>query len=70
LKEFIFLGLRKTDGIRLLDAADLDLKLPEASVEMVREGFAEITGTHLRLTRKGRQIANTVIVRLLENLDL
>ncbi len=70
LKEFIFLNLRKTDGIRLLDATDLNINLPEASVEIVREGFAEITGTHFRLTRKGRHIANTIIVKLLENLDL
>ncbi len=70
LKEFIFLGLRKNNGIRLLDAADLDLKLPETSIEMVREGFVELTETHFRLTRKGRHIANTVIVRLLEDLDL
>jgi oxygen-independent coproporphyrinogen-3 oxidase len=70
LNEFIFLGLRKTDGIRLSDAAELGLKLPEAASDMVREGFAEITATHLRLTRKGLPIANTVIVRLLENLDL
>jgi len=70
LKEFIFLGLRKTEGICLSDAAELDLKLPEAASEMVKEGFAETTETHMRLTRKGRHIANAVIVRLLENLGL
>ena len=70
LKEFIFLGLRKVEGIRLVDAAELDLKLPEAGAAMIKDGFLEITETHIRLTRKGRYIANTVIVRLLENLGL
>lgn len=70
LKEFIFLGLRKTEGIRLSDAADLELRLPEAGTAMIRDGFAEVTETHFRLTGKGRYIANTLIVQLLENLDL
>lgn len=70
LKEFIFLGLRKIDGIRISDAEDLDLKLSEAASDMVREGFAEITETHVHLTTKGLPIANEVIVRLLENLGL
>jgi oxygen-independent coproporphyrinogen-3 oxidase len=70
LREFIFLGLRKTEGIRLSDAAELDLKLPDATSDIVGEGFAEITETHFRLTKKGRHIANTVIVRLFEILGL
>lgn len=70
LKEFIFLGLRKTDGISLSVATELDLNLPEAASDMVTERFAEITETHFRLTRKGRHIANAVTVRILENLGL
>ncbi|MBI5074709.1 MAG: radical SAM family heme chaperone HemW [Nitrospirae bacterium] len=70
LREFIFLGLRKAEGIRLSDAADLELKLHDAGADMVRDGFAAITKTHFRLTGKGRYIANTLIVQLLENLDL
>lgn len=70
LKEFIFLGLRKTDGIRLSEAAELDLNLAEAASDMLRGGFAEITETHFRLTRKGLPVANAVIVQLLENLRL
>lgn len=69
-KEFIFLGLRKTEGISFSDAEDLDLDLPDAGAAIVRDGFAEITKTHYRLTKKGRHIANTVIVHLLENLGL
>ncbi|MBI5639428.1 MAG: radical SAM family heme chaperone HemW [Nitrospirae bacterium] len=70
LKEFIFLGLRKTCGIRLNDAAGLGLNIAEAASRLIQAGFAEITSTDLRLTRKGLQISNTAIIELIENLGL
>lgn len=70
LKEFIFLGLRKIEGICLLHSADRNINLTEAASDMAKEGFVEITDQHIRLTRKGRHIANTVIVQLLQNLGL
>ncbi len=70
LKEFIFLGLRKTEGIRLSDAAERGLKLPEAGAAMIKDGFAELTEKQFRLTRKGLSISNAVTVRILENLGL
>jgi oxygen-independent coproporphyrinogen-3 oxidase len=70
LREFIFLGLRKTEGIRLADAGNLGLKLAEAADEMAREGMIENDDSLIRLTRKGLPIANAVIVQLLGNLGL
>lgn len=70
LREFIFLGLRKTEGIRLADADKLGLKLAEAADEMAREGMIENDGSLVRLTRKGLPVANAVIVQLLGNLGL
>ena len=70
LSEFLFLGLRKTAGIRLQDAAELGLDLPGAAAGMMREGLVELADSHLRLTRKGLPVANSVIVTLLGNLDL
>lgn len=70
LREFIFLGLRKTEGIRLADAENLGLKLAEAADKMAREGMIENNGCLVRLTRKGLPVANAVIVQLLGNLGL
>jgi len=70
LKEFVFLGLRKTEGIRLSDAAELGLDLRNASPELTAEGFTETTNSRFRLTSKGMKISNTVVVRLLQDLGL
>ncbi|MBI5634319.1 MAG: radical SAM family heme chaperone HemW [Nitrospirae bacterium] len=70
LKEFVFLGLRKVEGIRLADASQFGLGLAAAGEELLRLDLTEMTEHHFRLTRKGRHIANEVIVRLLEGLGL
>lgn len=70
LKEFVFLGLRKVEGIRLMDAREFGLDLVAASDELLRLELVELTASRIRLTRKGRHIANTIIVRLLEGIGL
>lgn len=70
LKEFIFLGLRKTEGLRLRDAEELGLAIEKASEELAAEGYVEIRDDHVRLTRKGLPVANMVIVKLFERLGL
>ena len=70
LREFIMLGLRKIEGIRLKDADDLNLDLRTAAHELIEDGFTDIIGNRLRLTRKGLRVANTVIVKLQQNLKL
>lgn len=70
LKEFVFLGLRKVEGIRLIDALKFGLDLVAGSDELLQSELVELTASHIRLTRKGQHIANTVIVRLLQNLGL
>jgi oxygen-independent coproporphyrinogen-3 oxidase len=70
LKEFVFLGLRKVEGIRLVDAAEFGLNLAVAGAELLSMKLLELTAEHVRLTRKGRYIANEVMVRLLQRLGL
>jgi oxygen-independent coproporphyrinogen-3 oxidase len=77
LKECIFLGLRKTEGISLnkiphMGGTLLSAKerLSDAGKELVDEGYLESSGDFLRLTRKGIIISNTIIVRLFEKLGL
>lgn len=66
IKEFIFLGLRKTEGISILKAKELGLNMPKACKELIDEGYLEISGDYLRFTRKGIVISNTLIVKLFE----
>jgi coproporphyrinogen III oxidase-like Fe-S oxidoreductase len=70
VKEFIFLGLRKIEGISVSRAMSLGLNLPEAFEELIAGGFMETGRDSIRLTRKGLSISNTVIVRTFELLGL
>lgn len=70
LKEFLFLGLRKTEGISLSRAEELGLDIAGASKDLVKDGFLEVSGGHIRLTGKGIAVSNTVIVCLYERAGL
>ena len=77
LKEFIFLGLRKTEGLNLHEMPDTGgtplsakKRLSDAGKELIDEGYLDISGDFLRLTRKGIVISNSIIVRLFEKLGL
>ncbi len=77
LKEIIFLGLRKTEGINAKDIPSSTIgdrealkKLFDASGELIWEGYLELNEDSLRLTRKGIVISNTIIVKLFEKLGL
>ncbi len=70
LREQLFLGLRKTDGIPLAGLEPTGINITEAAAELIEEGYLEIAGENLRLTRKGLVLSNTVIVTLFEKLGL
>ncbi|MBI4689036.1 MAG: radical SAM family heme chaperone HemW, partial [Nitrospirae bacterium] len=70
LKEFIFLGLRKMEGINLSKAKDLGTNIIAVSGELITEGYIEIKNNHLILTRKGIVISNEIIAGLFEKLRL
>lgn len=70
VKEFLFLGLRKTDGISLSAAQTLGLDVAGAGRDLINMGHLEIKGDSLRLTRRGTVISNSVIAVLLSELDL
>ncbi|HMK49601.1 MAG TPA: radical SAM family heme chaperone HemW, partial [Thermodesulfovibrionales bacterium] len=77
LKELLFLGLRKTEGLNIesLDLAEFrssgnKIDLFAASEDLIAEGYMELNGDYLRLTRKGIVVSNTIIVKLFENLGL
>lgn len=71
LKEQIFLGLRKTDGIsrNLLKERFQINAIPDLS-DFEREGLLKIRDDHIRLTRKGIIVSNSLIVKLFEILGL
>jgi oxygen-independent coproporphyrinogen-3 oxidase len=70
LKEFIFLGLRKTDGIDLSAAKQMRPDFTTACTELIGSGHLELSGNALRLTGKGLPLSNMVIVGLFEKLGL
>lgn len=70
IKEFIFLGLRKIEGISIAKAKELGLDILNASEKLVKEGYLEITSNNVRLTKKRLVISNTIIVKLFESLGV
>lgn len=71
LKEQIFLGLRKTNGISrnlFKERFQIDV-IPDLS-DFEREGLLKIRDDHIRLTRKGIIVSNSLIVKLFEILGL
>ena len=70
LKEYIFLGLRKTEGIDLAQAKKMRADFSNACSELIRSDHLALAGNYLRLTRKGLPVSNMVIVRLFERLGL
>jgi oxygen-independent coproporphyrinogen-3 oxidase len=70
IREFIMLGLRQQEGIHLNDADRLNLDITTAAKQLIADEFTQIINNRLRLTRKGLAVANTVIIRLLQNLEV
>jgi oxygen-independent coproporphyrinogen-3 oxidase len=70
LREWIFLGLRKTQGISIKHAQNEGLDILLACREMIDSGHIEVRDDAFRLTRKGVVISNTMIAKLFQNLDL
>lgn len=70
VKELIFLGLRKREGISPDEAERSGIDIIRSCGELFREGFLETRQGHIRLTGKGLAIANTVIVKVFERLGL
>jgi oxygen-independent coproporphyrinogen-3 oxidase len=70
LKEFIFLGMRKTDGVDMKLLPDKKRVLMKKAVEELSyHGLVEVKGNYLRLTRKGLILSNEVIVQVLLSLE-
>ena len=66
LEETLFLGLRKTDGFDIaLIPADIAEHLKVALDDLSHQGLLDLSGGHIKLTRKGLIICNSVIVRLM-----
>jgi oxygen-independent coproporphyrinogen-3 oxidase len=70
LKEYIFLGLRKREGISLDRLRTSGYQVLESCDDFVESGFMEMDADSLRLTRKGLTVANTVIVNLFQKSGL
>jgi oxygen-independent coproporphyrinogen-3 oxidase len=66
IEETLFLGLRKTDGFdSKLIPADMTEQLKEALDDLSHQGLLDLSRGHIKLTRKGLIVCNSVIVRLM-----
>jgi oxygen-independent coproporphyrinogen-3 oxidase len=63
-REHLFLGLRKKQGVQLNKSAIFSENGLALCRELIDEGFLEIYGDSIRLTRKGFPVSNAVIVKL------
>jgi len=70
MREFIFLGLRKREGIGLKDGEIGGTCIAAAAGDLIERGYLEILNDRLRLTRKGIILSNSVLVSLFEQLHL
>lgn len=66
--ETLFLGLRKTEGINIIDVnklygIDIKVRYQEQLKELLEAGLIEMTDTHMKLTRKGLFLSNEVFLR-------
>lgn len=66
VRESLFLGLRKTEGIDISRLPNHGLSIPDAVKNLVYDGYLELINDHLRLTEKGILISNSIIVRLFD----
>lgn len=71
IKESIFLGLRKTEGLNINEFnKDLGIDIVKASEKLINEGLLATDGEHLGLTRKGIVVSNMVITGLFDALEI
>lgn len=71
LKEYIFLGLRKREGINVRAIKErFKIDIITASSDLISNGLLEVREDSLRLTSKGITLSNSIIVRLFETLGL
>lgn len=69
LKEQIFLGLRKTDGLNIGEfREELALDIEAPSRELIDGGFLVSDNGYIRFTRRGLVVSNRVIAELLEKM--
>jgi len=70
IEEFIFLGLRKTEGISIASSENLGLNIIDLCTDLVDEGHLKIEEGYLRFSKTGIVISNAIIVKLFERLSV
>jgi coproporphyrinogen III oxidase-like Fe-S oxidoreductase len=69
-REFLFLGLRKTEGISIMRALAMGLDVQDSCGDLIDDGYIESDHDRIRLTRKGLVLSNPVIVKIFEHSGL
>ncbi len=69
VREFIFLGLRKSEGLSIVESERNGIDLAGNCGELIDEGLMEINRGYIRITRKGMALSNMLIMKLVEKLE-
>ncbi|HWR59647.1 MAG TPA: radical SAM family heme chaperone HemW [Thermodesulfovibrionales bacterium] len=70
-KELIFLGLRKTEGLKIAECRNiLGIDIAKTSKDLIAEGLLVSDSGRLRLTKKGIVVSTSVIAELLEGMEV
>ncbi len=74
MKDYFLMGLRLKEGISIRDfhqifGAPPEVFAPASLGESLKKGMLERTEKHLRLTEKGMDLLNSLLVDLFGNLD-
>lgn len=70
LRENIFLGLRKTEGISLQKCPANGRRITQLCSDLIEDGLLQLTGGAISFTRRGMAISNEVLVQIFRRLGL
>lgn len=70
LRETIFLGLRKTEGISLQKCAADGGRIPQLCSDLIEDGLLQLAGSAISFTRRGMVISNEILVQIFRRLGL
>lgn len=69
-REFLFLGLRKREGVSLTKSKEMGLEIVDSCRDLFDGGYLAEHDGYVRLTREGMVISNAVLVEMFGRLSL
>jgi oxygen-independent coproporphyrinogen-3 oxidase len=70
LRETIFLGLRKTEGLPVQKCVTEGIPLLQLCQDLIKDGYLQDTGDTIRFSRRAMVISNEILVQIFRRLGL